>query len=1236
MGRPRQPAPTPARRRNLVGALDLSIGSNATVAHRSHGPQSQNPRTDKATSRYTSSQQVAERASAGFGGVVLTSQKSSSAVVRTLVLTDLVSSTKLVETLGDELSREVGERHDRLARDLLVEFDGQEIDKTDGFLMLFERPLDAVEFSLRYHQELDRLSREMDVDLRARVGIHLGEVFLRENPAEHVARGAKPLEVEGLAKPTAARVMSLAQGRQTLLTGAAFDLAKRGAVGKEIAGGDEVEWVSHGHYRFKGVAQPLEVFEAGIPGLAPLSPPPATEKACPVADATKPFTEGSEINGRYQILCFQGDSRDGRVYRAYDRHRNTDVTVVEIDTNASGDASRRARWEGMLSASESLNHPNLVDLHELDESGDRPLLIFQYVEGQPIDEWSAAKAPPANDVLARLLRQVSDGLAAAHGQGLIHGNLGSGDILVDRDGFAFVSGVGGYSKGNKADPAELDPDTISPEAVRGKALAPSCDIFAVGCIFHRLATGSPPYPGPSPHEKMIQRLEGPPPAASRTRPDLAPLLDRTIGRCLAPLEKRIASFGEVEKSLQPLFEGPPTARRSSRRPLTLAISAALVAVVAVLAWALLLKGPSATEPAQVPVVAVVPFDNRTGDRQLDWLGEGLARLVSDRLGKSKHLRVASRGRVNALLEESSGDSRKLSEKLTEGSIGFLLNGEILPSPSNGFTVAARLIDNQRQEQVESKQVAGLGTEELLQAAEPISLAVRRGLNVPLADEVDVFAADFATRNPQAYEAFVEGMRAWTAFDYDRAEKAFDTALQRAPDYKMARFRRASLLAETGRLNEAQTEIRATLADTAGLTDVQVRYIKASEAWWSGRYDEAIAIYRDLLREYPYETEARYSLAVIFAYDTRRYGEAVEELKRLARIEPEVHSTWSMLGQTQLHLRDFEGAVESLQRYVELEHGSPNSHELLGDSYRCRNEFKQAVAEYEKALEMDPTFASAAIKLAVTEFLMGESEQAERRLRTLTSDRRLPPRQRLDSAFELVSIMSAQGRFREAAFFLEALQQPLQEEKVRLAMGLSTRGRALLELGDIEEAARLIDEAIENSPGVPTRYLFARGLLELGRRDYGAVAETVSQILAGALPSDNPDRTEEKAAHYLAGMAALAEGRTGEAVSRLSQSVELGGYRYAIYRAGLARALLEAGEHAKALEQALQATSPLDPVEPRLDLELDRRKALLTLAEVQRKSGRKVEAEDTLGRFVELWSKADSDVADWGKAAESGS
>jgi putative peptide modification system cyclase len=199
-------------------------------------------------------------------------------VLRALVLCDLVDSTALLEELGDQAAAELMRRHDRLSRALLQRHGGQEIDKTDGFLILFERPAQAVSFALNYHLALSEFEAVENVRLRARVGIHVGEVLLWDNTREDIARGAKPVDVEGLAKPMAARLMSLAGPGQTLMSGLAYALAERSQMelGSNIQG---LRWLQHGTYRFKGLLEPVTVWEVGVQGLAPFRPPVSSDKA---------------------------------------------------------------------------------------------------------------------------------------------------------------------------------------------------------------------------------------------------------------------------------------------------------------------------------------------------------------------------------------------------------------------------------------------------------------------------------------------------------------------------------------------------------------------------------------------------------------------------------------------------------------------------------------------------------------------------------------------------------------------------------------------------------------------------------------------------------------------------------------------------------------------------------------------------------------------------------------------
>lgn len=201
-----------------------------------------------------------------------------SSVLRTVLLCDWADSTHLIETLGDARAVGLMQKHDQFVRETLLHTHGRLIDKSDGILALFERPIQALDFALRYQQQMRVWGAEYQQAIQARIGIHVGDVMTWENAPDQIAAGAKPLEVEGFAKPVAARLMSLAMPGQILLSGMAQSLALRAQL--ELGErGQKLRWLLHGRYTFKGVPAPMLVHEVGDPEFSPLRAPPSTQKA---------------------------------------------------------------------------------------------------------------------------------------------------------------------------------------------------------------------------------------------------------------------------------------------------------------------------------------------------------------------------------------------------------------------------------------------------------------------------------------------------------------------------------------------------------------------------------------------------------------------------------------------------------------------------------------------------------------------------------------------------------------------------------------------------------------------------------------------------------------------------------------------------------------------------------------------------------------------------------------------
>ena len=181
-----------------------------------------------------------------------------------LLLTDVVDSTEMAHTLGDREMARHWAAHDRAARDLLPVWNGREIDKTDGVLIMFDSVADAAGYALAYHRALEALG----LPFKARVGLHFGSVTLRANSPADVALGVKPFDVEGLATPVTARVMAVALAGQTLMSQDARAQWR----------GNDMRVVSHGHWRLKGLPEPIELWEVGD-ATSPFMPPPDHPKA---------------------------------------------------------------------------------------------------------------------------------------------------------------------------------------------------------------------------------------------------------------------------------------------------------------------------------------------------------------------------------------------------------------------------------------------------------------------------------------------------------------------------------------------------------------------------------------------------------------------------------------------------------------------------------------------------------------------------------------------------------------------------------------------------------------------------------------------------------------------------------------------------------------------------------------------------------------------------------------------
>ena len=421
-----------------------------------------------------------------------------------MLFTDMVDSTRLKQELGDAAALELIEKHHRIVRETLRQFrEAAEVDTAgDSFFCVFLRASDAVRFALRLQHQLRTGLADAPVPVRDRIGVHLGEVHAGE-PAD----GVKTFDVLGLQVDTAARVMSLGQGDQLLLTRSVFDNARPILRGVELPGLAPLEWLNHGRYVLKGVEDPIEICEVGESGAASLSPPPDTEKA------RREVLPGEEVVLGWRPACEQdvpnaagwrlveklGEGSFGEVWTAqHDRTKEVHVFKFCFDPEKVRGLKRELALFRLLREQVG-EHPNVVRLFNVYLDEPPFFLEMEHVPGENLANFVEARGGAGQvplETRLEIVAQTADGLQAAADAGIIHRDLKPSNILVHQTPEGLTVKLSDFGVGQVTDAARVagmtqmtgvfetadsssragTPMYLAPEVVEGRSASTRSDL----------------------------------------------------------------------------------------------------------------------------------------------------------------------------------------------------------------------------------------------------------------------------------------------------------------------------------------------------------------------------------------------------------------------------------------------------------------------------------------------------------------------------------------------------------------------------------------------------------------------------------------------------------------------------------------------------------------------------------------------------------------------------------------
>ena len=326
---------------------------------------------------------------------------------------------------------------------------------------------------------------------------------------------------------------------------------------------------------------------------------------------------GSELLG-YRLEAVLGRGGMGVVYRAFDPRLNRHVALKVLAPELAGDERFRERFLAETELAASLEHPNVIPIHDAGEVESRLYLAMRLVDGGDLKTLLSKEAPLEPARAIALCSQVADALDAAHARGLVHRDVKPSNILLDRREHAYLADFGLTRRlvdhARLADVTRVEPLAsseagsslgtpayVAPEQIEGREVDGRADQYSLACLLQECLTGEPPFPQRSDAAILFAHLE--------EKPRTYPGLERQLGRALAknPAERYPSCTEFVEDARKALGIAEPT---RTRWPLAVAATGFAVIGATLLAFVLVRGDGAAGAETTGRLVRIDPTSSR--------------------------------------------------------------------------------------------------------------------------------------------------------------------------------------------------------------------------------------------------------------------------------------------------------------------------------------------------------------------------------------------------------------------------------------------------------------------------------------------------------------------------------------------------------------------------------------------------------------------------------------------------
>ena len=691
--------------------------------------------------------------------------------------------------------------------------------------------------------------------------------------------------------------------------------------------------------------------------------------------ATKTFetpaaglTSGTTFATRYEVIEEVGTGGMGRVYKALDKEINEEVAIKLLKPEIASDETTVERFRNELKFARKIAHKNVCKMYHLGKEQETPFITMEYVPGEDLKSFIKRKGKLSDDEALSIAKQVCEGLVEAHRLGVVHRDLKPQNIMIDEAGDVKIMDFG-IARSIEAPGVTQTgvmigtPDYISPEQAEGEEADHRADIYSLGVILYEMVTGRVPFKGDTALEVALKHKSKLAQDPKQLNPDISDELNKLILICMEKdRERRYQTADELLVDLNNIEEGLSLGERKlPKKKLkfkwknVFLYGCVLLLIVLIIAGAFFLF---TGRPETIDSIAVLPFENLTGDPEQEYFSDGITDELIARLG---HIGAFKRVISHWSVMQYKETEKPLQEIAQELNVDAVVTGSVQQAVKN-VSIQVRLIDAFPEERNLWEETFDRAMTDVLVMYSDIAHTIASEIKVKLSPDEDTHLTAFRQVNPETYEAYLKGMynlNKGTPEEFQQGMAYFQEAVEKNPKDPLAfaglafgyvtlghnplgprdAWPRARAAADSAlRLDPTLAEAHAALADCKlygewDFEGAEQGFLRVNElnpnlamnhyhhAWYlalMGRLDEAIEVH--------------------------------QRAKELDPFEP-LHTAW--LGWLYFWDGEFDKAMDEAQEAIEINSNYPTAHWILAEVYVEKGMHDEAIASVRKAAELAP-------------------------------------------------------------------------------------------------------------------------------------------------------------------------------------------------------------------------------------------------------------------------------------------